>query len=124
MCAERTPIFCYGYFLADVSMIERLFQEVYSLTGTITHSHVTSVLGILCILLKEFMAASDKICQEHDLSTYLTICERCFKSGIETYEIMAVPSFESVLALAFGVSDHATLVKDYQLIHCSFSHLN
>lgn len=87
-------------------MIERLFQEMYSFTNTVTSSHFTSVLGILYFILKEFIATSDQLCNEHDLKAYLMICEHSFKASIESYEVLAVPSFESILALAFGVSEH------------------
>lgn len=54
--------------------------------------------------MKELVAMKDELCEKFDLATYLDHCEKNFITAIENYEILAVPSFESILALTMGVS--------------------
>lgn len=54
--------------------------------------------------MKELVAMKDELCDKFDLATYLDHCEQNFIAAIENYEILAVPTFESILALTMGVS--------------------
>lgn len=105
MFAAHTPIFLYGYCLTDVSMIEKLCQRVYFPTDPVSLSHVTAMFGILYLLLREFIATSDPLGKEHDLKAHMAVCERNFNAGLESYDVLAVPSFESILALTLGVCE-------------------
>ncbi|OAL57190.1 hypothetical protein IQ07DRAFT_627077 [Pyrenochaeta sp. DS3sAY3a] len=109
---ERTPIFCYGYFLTDISKVESLCFEAYR-CSSLTLGHMTSVHGILYFLLKEFIATSDPLCRKYDLKTHVMRCEESLKSGIEFFEVLAVPGFLSVLALAFGAMKAQEDAKPY-----------
>lgn len=60
--------------------------------------------GVLFFVLKELIAMRDQLCQRFDLATYLDHCEQNFVAAVETYEVLAVPSFENILALTMGVS--------------------
>ncbi|KAJ8107801.1 hypothetical protein OPT61_g8611 [Boeremia exigua] len=80
---------------------ERLCLTAYNYRS-ITPGHIASVYGILCFLLKEFIATSDPLCQKYDLKMHLMNCEESLKTSIESFEVLAVPSFLSILALAFG----------------------
>jgi hypothetical protein len=44
-----------------------------------------------------------------DLTTYIDHCEQIFVAAVETYEVLAVPSFENILALVMGVSTTTSL---------------
>jgi hypothetical protein len=60
--------------------------------------------GVLFFVLKEMIAFKDPLAKKFDLHSYLAHCEQNFVAAIETYEVLAVPSFENILALVMGVS--------------------
>lgn len=60
--------------------------------------------GVLFFVLKELIAMKDELCQRFDLTTHLDHCEKVFAATLETYDVLAVPSFENILALTMGVS--------------------
>lgn len=64
---------------------------------------VTALHGILYILIEEYEKFKDPLAMQYDLQSYSAQCQRIFNTGIETYDILAVPSFESVLALTLAV---------------------
>lgn len=66
--------------------------------------------GIFFCLLKEYEAMKDPLCQQFDFSAHLAQCEKNLIMGIETYEIMAVPSFDNILGLTMGVSGSNMIV--------------
>ncbi|PYH34002.1 fungal specific transcription factor domain-containing protein [Aspergillus neoniger CBS 115656] len=41
--------------------------------------------------------------QRFDLTTHLDHCEKVFAATLETYDVLAVPSFENILALTMGM---------------------
>ncbi|KPM45557.1 hypothetical protein AK830_g946 [Neonectria ditissima] len=45
----------------------------------------------------------DPLCEQHNLKAHLSTCEQTLNLSIETYDILAVPSFENVLALTLVV---------------------
>lgn len=84
--------------------MEKLCQRVYFQTDSASLSDIASVHGVLLFVMKELVAMKDQLCEKFDLATYLDHCEQNFITAIENYEILAVPSFESILALTMGVS--------------------
>lgn len=60
--------------------------------------------GVLFFLMKEMIAFKDPLSQKFDLATYIDHCEQNFVAAVELYEVLAVPSFENILALVMGVS--------------------
>ncbi|KAM5358346.1 hypothetical protein ACJZ2D_015362 [Fusarium nematophilum] len=101
---KATPaIFLSGYALNDVSLVENLCQRVYFPTEPVSLGHITSVNGILAFLSREFTILQQPLGKEFDMEKLTTKCERNFNLGIETYDVLAVPSFENVLSLALGV---------------------
>jgi hypothetical protein len=111
--AERTPVFCYGCYFKDIAIVEKLFERVYSLTVKPGVSQITSVLGILVFLLKEFAATQDSHWKGHDIQSYLQLCQRNFRTGIQKFEIWTMPSYESVLTLLFAVCSQTLNQQDY-----------
>ncbi|GLA74045.1 hypothetical protein AtubIFM55763_004986 [Aspergillus tubingensis] len=59
--------------------------------------------GVLFFVLKELIAMNDELCQRFDLTTHLDHCEKVFAATLETYDVLAVPSFENILALTMGM---------------------
>lgn len=65
---------------------------------------LAGMYGVLYMLLKEFMILRNPLSQKYDLSTHADKCAKNFHASLETYEVLAVPSFENVFALTMGVS--------------------
>ena len=53
----------------------------------------------------------NSLCQKYDLKLHVAKCEQNFNSMIESYEVLAVPSFENIFALVMGVSKHELLTR-------------
>ncbi|KAM0431868.1 hypothetical protein ACHAPT_005121 [Fusarium lateritium] len=96
-------IFLSGYTLRGVGLIEKLSQKVYFSKEPVSLGHVTGVNGIFYVLLREFIMMKTPIGEGYDLKALFDQCDRNFNLGIETYDVLAVPSFENVLSLTLGV---------------------
>ena len=59
--------------------------------------------GILYLVMKEYISRKDEICEELDLQKHFANCKRSFEAEIEGYDVLTVPSFENIIALAMGV---------------------
>ncbi|KAI2472279.1 hypothetical protein F4781DRAFT_9715 [Annulohypoxylon bovei var. microspora] len=92
-------IFLHGYIISDISLIDDLCRRVFFPTDPVSIGLVTGVHGLLCMLLRESLTLDDPLGKEYDLKTYITQCEHNFNVGIETYDILAIPSFENVFSL-------------------------
>ncbi|CAI7573210.1 unnamed protein product [Penicillium bialowiezense] len=99
---ERRPIFLSSYAVNDLGLVEQLCQDIYFPMSPISIGQVTSMHGILYFLLKEYQALKDPLCQKFDFDFHLAQCEKNFIIGLETYDIMAKPSFENILGLTMG----------------------
>lgn len=86
-----------------MALVEDLFRKVYFPTETLSVGHITAMHGILLSLLKEFIGLKHPLAEKYNLSQYLETCENNFKTGLETYEILVVPSFENILSLVLAV---------------------
>jgi hypothetical protein len=89
--------------------VESLYQKVYSTTELVSPGEIASMHGVLFFLIKEMIAFNDPLCQKVDLTTYIDHCEQIFVAAVETYEVLAVSSFENILALVMGVSTTTSL---------------
>lgn len=103
----RRPIFLSSYAVSDLSFVETLCQSVYSTSKSASVGEIASMHGVLFFVLKEFIAMEDQLCQKFNLATYLELCEDNFVAAMETYEVLAVPSFENILALTMGVNKYS-----------------
>jgi hypothetical protein len=114
-----------GQALTDVRLIEHLCQRVYFPTEPVTLGHITSVNGIMRLILREFIITKDSLAEEHNLEELKAQAERNFDRGLQTFELMTVPSFENILAITAAVSYTQTsfearlLIKPF--IHFRFS---
>lgn len=97
------PIFFSGYTVNDTSLIENLCQAVFFPTDPVSLGQLTSMNGILYCILKEYLATQDPLGKQYDIKAFLAKCDRNFNLGIETYDVLAVPTFDNVLALTLGV---------------------
>jgi hypothetical protein len=56
------------------------------------------------LLLREFIITKDSLGEEHNLEELKAQAERNFDQGLQTFELMTVPSFENILAITAAVS--------------------
>ncbi|KAL4787931.1 hypothetical protein BJX76DRAFT_249584 [Aspergillus varians] len=111
--------------LNDLSLVEDLFRKVYFPTEPLSVGHVTAMHGILLSLLKEFIGLKHPLTEKYDLSSHLANCERNFNTGLETYEILVVPSFENILSLTLAVikaQDEANVLLSSTLVSVAARH--
>ncbi|OAG43495.1 hypothetical protein AYO21_02432 [Fonsecaea monophora] len=59
--------------------------------------------GLLFYVLQDCIVMRDPLGEIYDLPGSSTQCARNFSAGIETYELLAIPSFESILALTIAI---------------------
>jgi hypothetical protein len=111
MALEKRPIFLSSYAVSDISLIDCLCQKVYSISEVASPGTIASMHGVLFFVLKELVAMEDPLCQKFSLIDYLEPCERAFIVAMETYEVLAVPNFENILALTMGVSPTAVCLS-------------
>lgn len=60
--------------------------------------------GVILTLLKEFKIMGNPLSQKFDLKAHISTCEQNFNTLVESYDVLAIPSFESIFALIMGVS--------------------
>lgn len=119
------PIFLCSYVISDPSLVERLCRSVYFPVEPISSGHLAAMYGIINALLKEFMILRNLLCQRFDLRAHAAQCERNFNATIESYDVLAVPSFENIFALTMGFTkaqDEAKPFLCYTLISTAVSH--
>ena len=109
--AANRPIFLCSYAINDQKLVERLCRDVYFPMAPISSGHLAAMYGILHVLLEEFTIMRNPLCQKYDIKLHATRCEQNFNSIIESYEVLAVPSFENIFALFMGVSELGILKK-------------
>ncbi|KAG5817939.1 hypothetical protein H9Q74_010097 [Fusarium xylarioides] len=114
-----------GQALTDVRLIEHLCQKVYFPTEPVTLGHITSVNGIMRLLLREFIITKDSLGEEYNLEELKAQAERNFDRGLQTFELMTVPSFENILAITAAVlkiQNEAAPVLARSLVNAGLSH--
>ncbi|KAF5242549.1 hypothetical protein FAUST_3261 [Fusarium austroamericanum] len=114
-----------GHAMTDIKLIEHLCQKVYFPTEPVTLGHITSVNGIMRLLLREFIITEDPLSKEHDLEALKAQVERNFHLGLETFETVTVPSFENVIAITTAVlkiQNESRPVLARTLVNAGLSH--
>lgn len=116
-------MFLSGHAITNVPLVEHLCQRVYFPTEPVSIGHVTSVNGILHLLLREYDILDQCLGDEWDVKQLAAQAGRNFDLGIENFEVMTVPSFENVLALTFAVCV-ATILFSHLVTDNSLGHQN
>ena len=83
--------------------MERLCQKVYFPTRDVSAGDVAAMHGVLYWLIREYSYRNDAFCKKFDLRTHFKNCKSRFEADIKNHDVIAVPSFENVIALAMGV---------------------
>lgn len=97
-------MFLAGHAIIDVTFVEHLCQRVYFPTEPVSIGHVTSVNGILHLLLREYHMTQQPLDKAWDTRRFLEQAGRNFELGVESFKLLTIPSFENVLALTIAVS--------------------
>jgi len=101
---KRLSALFLAYAFRDPRQLERLCQSVYFPTEPVSIASVTLVNGMIHYLIKELMFDGDYgLCKGYDLKILSDQAEQNFHLGVETYEILAHPSHESVKVLMLAV---------------------
>ncbi|UKZ74688.1 hypothetical protein TrVFT333_002358 [Trichoderma virens FT-333] len=112
---KKAPIFMRSWVLDDVSLVQKLCQDLYFPTEPLSVGHLTSAYGILHAICKEFWLTKHPLCKSFDLGVQVATCEQNFDAGLQTYEIVSQPSFLTILALTLGIdasqADHAEIFE-------------
>ncbi|RBR12146.1 uncharacterized protein FIESC28_08780 [Fusarium coffeatum] len=114
-----------GQAITDFKLIEHFCQKVYFPTEPVTLGHITSVNGIMRLLLREFIITEHPLSKEHDLKALKAQAERNFDLGLETFETLTVPSFENVVVLTTAVlkiQNESKPVLARTLVNAGLSH--
>lgn len=100
----QKPLFLTSYPINNPLLVEQLCQRVYFPTRKVSVGDIAAMHGVLYFVLKECICTKDILCEQFDLKAHLKTCKESFEAGLMTVEVLAVPSFENLLALAMGVS--------------------
>ncbi|KAK7449581.1 hypothetical protein Landi51_06005 [Colletotrichum acutatum] len=88
--------------LENRSQVEELCRRVYFSVEPVTIGEVTLLNGFLSVLLRDIDFESNPEFSPEEANRLYTMCNSNFKAGVETYEVMAVPTFEHTLILSIA----------------------
>ncbi|KAI1462579.1 hypothetical protein F4805DRAFT_471868 [Annulohypoxylon moriforme] len=100
---REPPVLFYSWILDDISLLEKLCQNIYFPTEPLSNGGLTSTYGILRCVFKELRLRQSHLCEQFDLRAYETTCEQNFSIGLQTQQIFTEPSFENILALTLAI---------------------
>lgn len=92
------------YAVENRIQVEELCRRVYFSVEPVTIGEVTLLNGFLSVLLRDIDFESNPEFSPEEANRLYTMCNSNFKAGVETYEVMAVPTFEHTLILSIAVS--------------------
>ncbi|KAJ5343677.1 uncharacterized protein N7506_003501 [Penicillium brevicompactum] len=122
---EEKPLFLSSYPINDLRLVERLCQKVYFPTRDVSAGDVAAMHGVLYWLIREYSYRNDAFCKKFDLKTHFKNCKSRFEADIKNHDVIAVPSFENVIALAMGIlkaQDEANPLMGCHLISTAVRH--
>ncbi|KAK0377622.1 hypothetical protein CLIM01_05022 [Colletotrichum limetticola] len=90
------------YAVENRIQVEELCRRVYFSVEPVTIGEVTLLNGFLSVLLRDIDFESNPEFSPEEANRLYTMCNSNFKAGVETYEVMAVPTFEHTLILSIA----------------------
>ncbi|KAF6817442.1 hypothetical protein CSOJ01_02364 [Colletotrichum sojae] len=90
------------YAVENRVQVEELCRRVYFSVDPVSVGEVTLLNGYLSVLLRDIDFDVHPDITPAEASRLYNICHANFKSGIETYQVMAVPTFEHTLILSIA----------------------
>ncbi|KAI3544561.1 hypothetical protein CABS03_07900 [Colletotrichum abscissum] len=90
------------YAVENRIQVEELCRRVYFSVEPVTIGEVTLLNGFLSVLLRDIDFELNPEFSPEEANRLYTMCNSNFKAGVETYEVMAVPTFEHTLILSIA----------------------
>ncbi|KAF5009962.1 hypothetical protein FDECE_3869 [Fusarium decemcellulare] len=100
---DTTPYLFTFYSLHDRAQVEEICTKVYFPVQPATSTEITLCHGILCTLLREPHTAAHPELASDQMSKFRRICQGIFQAGLESHEVMAIPTFENALILSLAM---------------------
>ncbi|KAI8675850.1 Fungal-trans domain-containing protein [Fusarium keratoplasticum] len=97
------PILYYFHGVYDRLQIEKLCRRIYFPLDSVSAAEVTLLNGMLSVVLRELDNIEDSEITSEEITRYQRICESQFQTGLEVYEVMAMPTRENVMILVIGM---------------------
>ncbi|KAH6884507.1 hypothetical protein B0T10DRAFT_579212 [Thelonectria olida] len=91
------------YSIHDVSQIEELCKRVYFPVEPLSTGEVTLFHGMISTVLNELDFSGESDLNGQDVESCRDICEKNFQAGVETYEVMAIPTHENAMILSLAM---------------------
>ncbi|RSM01239.1 hypothetical protein CEP52_008674 [Fusarium oligoseptatum] len=101
--ARVQPILYYFHGVYDRLQIEKLCRRIYFPLDSVSAAEVTLLNGMLSVVLRELDNIDDSEITSEEITRYQSICESQFQTGLEVYEVMAMPTRENVMILVIGM---------------------
>ncbi|WQF84809.1 hypothetical protein CDEST_09823 [Colletotrichum destructivum] len=95
---EHSVLFIF-YAVENRKQVEDLCRRVYFSVEPVTIGEITLLHGCLSVLLKDIDFEARPEFNREETDRYYKLCDSNFKAGVETYEVMAMPTFEHTLIL-------------------------
>ena len=87
----------------SISQVEELCRQIYFPIRPASIGRLSLTMAMLLMLLFEFQVALPGIPQP-DIDAIRLACQEGFLAGVESYEVIAIPSYEHCLLLHMAVS--------------------
>lgn len=91
--------------LMDMEYLTRICKDLYFCVEECSQSHFAIVNCVLSYLFLEYGPSRQTDPAMANYAEYSTLCRTNFETVISSFNHCMEPSYENVLALAFGVSD-------------------
>ncbi|KAH7141821.1 hypothetical protein EDB81DRAFT_691303 [Dactylonectria macrodidyma] len=101
--AVREPLLFLLYGLHDRAQVDVLCQRAYFPVEALAASEITLFNGILCCILRESILTQSSGLGDEDLNNMRSLCEANFQAGLETFEVMAIPTHENAMILSVAM---------------------
>ncbi|KAH7025320.1 hypothetical protein B0J12DRAFT_686459 [Macrophomina phaseolina] len=99
---DHPPITLVGFSWHDMSLIERLCQQVYLPFEQPSVGSTALLHGFMFFILRDLIEEGNPFAKKYDCLSYLEAFKRRFSSALTTYEVVAVPALENIQALLLG----------------------
>ncbi|KAH8679357.1 hypothetical protein BGZ61DRAFT_457083 [Ilyonectria robusta] len=122
---EKESVFFLFYGFHDRAQVETLCQRVYFPIESLSASEATLFNGILCSILREGSFFQSSGLREEELSNMRVLCEANFQAGLETFEVLAIPTHENAMILSLAMAhaqSEAKLLFQHSLTSAAARH--
>ncbi|KAK2800055.1 hypothetical protein FQN51_006294 [Onygenales sp. PD_10] len=100
---DQPPFYLVNNSWRDYLQIERLCQKVYFPSDPIPAGSITLMHGLLYYIIRDYHHLGDATLADSDCTLYADLCEKSFRLGLKSYDMIVNPTLEKVQALLIGV---------------------